>query len=158
MTDKVTIKGVPPAWDNNVFESKLESWIKVYRGTEQSMELVKACFEHELLQKVIDKSSEGYTVATNKRVHHSELDHSVWMIKPYDQQVADIEIIRIKVKAEYVAQLEGERKKYEGLLRQQLIQAQEEKDRKLAEQAKAKQLAAIEKQVRECYAPLAIPD
>lgn len=159
MTEKkITIKGVPPSWDQLVFERKLEDWINVYRGTEQSMELVRANFEHELLQAVIDKAKHGYTITANKRVHHSELDHSVWMVKPYDQQVADIENIKVKVKAEYVSHLEVEREKYEDLLRQQLIQAQEEKDRKFAEQVKAKQLAAIEKQVKGCYAPLVIPD
>jgi hypothetical protein len=121
------------------------------------MELVKADFEHELFQEVIEKSKQGYTISANKRVHHSELDHSVWMIKPIDQQADDIAAIKIKVKHEYVEHLQAERTKYEDKLRQQLIQAQEEKDRKAAEQAKAKQLGVIEKQVKECYAPLVIP-
>ncbi|MCX2814570.1 MULTISPECIES: hypothetical protein [unclassified Pseudomonas] len=156
--EKITIKGTPSAWDQKVYESKLEGWINVYRGTEQSMELVKANFEHELIQAVIDKSRVGYTVAVNKHVYHGPLEHSVWMVKPESQQAEDIAAITVNVKNEYIAHLESERASYQDKLRKQLIQTQREKEQKAQRDKEAKQLAEIERQVQECYAPLAIPE
>lgn len=158
MTDKIVIKGVPPQWDNSEYERRVEEWTHVYRGTERSMALVRASLEHDFLQAVIDKAQQGYTITPSKRVMHSNLDHSVFMVKPLAEQEADIAEIRKDVKTEYIEWLEKERTRYQELLRQQLIQAQEEKEAKAAEQAKAKQMAAIEKQVTECYAPLVIPE
>ncbi|SPO56630.1 conserved protein of unknown function [Pseudomonas sp. JV551A1] len=158
MKEKIIIQGAPPKWNQAEYESKVEGWIRMYRGTEQSMERVRATFEHDLLQAVIDKSKEGYTVAVNKHVFHGELAHEVWMVKPESQQTQDIEVIKAKVKAEYVAHLEAEHARYQDLLRQQLIQTLEEKERKAAEEAKAKKLAKIEAEVQACYAPLEIPE
>ncbi|WP_322366494.1 hypothetical protein [Pseudomonas sp. Teo4] len=122
------------------------------------MELVSASLGHEFLQAVIDKANQGYTITHTKRLQHGELYHSTYMVKPLEMQEQDIEAIKAKVKSEYVAWLESEHARYQSLLREQLVQAQEEKERKAAEVAKAKQLAAIEKEVQACYKPLVIPD
>ncbi len=158
MTDKIKIVGAPPKWDDEEFNRRVDAWVNVYRQTERSMELVQAPFGHEFLQRVIDKANAGYTVTSKKDVKHLPLDYSVWMVKPLEQQQADIEEIKKDVKAEYVAHLESERARYQEQLRQQLIQAREEKDRKAAEQAKAKQMAEIEAEVQACYKPLVIPE
>lgn len=158
MTEKIKISGAPPQWNQAEYDRRVDEWLNVYRGTERSMELVRASLEHEFLQAVIDKANQGYTITPIKRVMHAPLDHGVYMIKPPAVQQADIEKIKAKVKAEYIEWLESEHCRYQELLRQQLIQAHEEKDRKAAEQAKAKQMAAIEKQVSECYTPLVIPE
>lgn len=155
---KITIKGTPPAWDQAEFERRVADWINVYRGTEQSMELVRANFEHDLLLAVIDKSKQGYTVSTSKRVYHAELDHSVWMVKPESQQADDIVAIKVKVKSEYVEWLESERTRFQGLLREQLIQAAHEKELKAQREKEEKQLVEIETQVQGCYKTLVIPD
>lgn len=156
--DKIKITGTPPAWDQNEFESRLSQWVHLYHGTDESKELVEAAFEHELLQRVIDKGKAGYTVSPTKRIYRGELNYSVHMIKPEEQQANDIAAIKVKVKAEYIEHLQAERAKFENKLRQQLIQAAEDKERKSAELIKAKQLAAIEKEVQACYKPLNIPD
>ncbi|WP_251961760.1 hypothetical protein [Pseudomonas sp. Marseille-Q5299] len=122
------------------------------------MELVSGSLGHEFLQAVIDKANQGYTITHTKRLVHAELHHSTYMVKPLEMQEQDIEAIKTKVKSEYVAWLESEHARYQSLLREQLVQAQEEKERKAAEVAKAKQLAAIEKEVQACYKPLVIPD
>lgn len=158
MTDKIKITGVPPKWDDEEFNRRIDAWVNVYRQTERSMELVQAPFGHQFLQAVIDKANAGFTVTSKKDVKHLPLDYSVWMVKPMEQQQADIDKIKLEVKAEYVAYLESERTHYQEQLRQQLIQAREEKDRKAAEQVKAKQIAEIEKEVQACYAPLVIPE
>ncbi|WP_409282811.1 hypothetical protein [Pseudomonas putida] len=158
MTNKIKITGTPPKWDDEEFNRRVDAWVNVYRQTERSMELVQAPLGHQFLQAVIDKANAGYTVTSKKDVKHLPLDYRVWMVKPLDQQQADIEEIKKDVKAEYVAHLESERAHYQEQLRQQLIQAREEKDRKAAEQVKAKQMAEIEKEVQACYAPLVIPE
>lgn len=158
MTDKIIIKGVPPQWDQAEYDRRVEAWVRVYRGTEKSMELVSASLGHEFLQLVIDKVNQGYTITPSKRLNHAELYHSTYMVKPLAMQEEDIAIIRKEQKEKYVAHLEAEHARYQELLRQQLVQAQEDIDRKAAEQAKAKQMAAIEKQVQECYKSLVIPE
>lgn len=158
MTDKIVIKGTPPAWDQAEYDRRVASWVHAYRHTEKSMELVSGSLGHEFLQAVIDKAQAGYTITHTKRLVHAELYHSTYMVKPLEMQEQDIEAIKAKVKSEYVAWLESEHARYQSLLREQLVQAQEEKDRKAAEQAKAKQMAAIEKEVQACYTPLNIPD
>lgn len=157
MKDKIVINGTPPAWDQAEYVRRVESWVHAYRHTEKSMELVSASLGHEFLQAVIDKAQAGYTITHTKRLVHAELYHSTYMVKPLEMQQQDIEAIKAKVKSEYVDWLESEHARYQNLLREQLIQAQEEKDRQAAEQAKAKQLAKIEAEVRACYKPLDIP-
>lgn len=158
MTEKVKITGVPPQYDEAELERRVEGWIRVYKQTEQSMELVSACLGHEFLQKVIDKASQGYSITSTKHLNHAELYHSTYMVKPPAMQEEDIANIRAEQKAKYVAHLQAEHARYHDLLRQQLIQAAEEKEAKAAEAAKAKQMAAIEKEVQGCYKPLVIPD
>lgn len=159
MTEKkVTIKGVPPKWDEIEYQRLVDLELHAYRNTARCCEYLRTAFEVELFELVIEKANNGYTVSKNQPIYHGPLEHSVWMVKPESQQVEDIAVIKATVKADYVKHLQEERAKYEDKLRQQLIQAQEEKDRKAAEQTKAKQLAAIEKQVSECYAPLVIPE
>ncbi|WP_323616309.1 hypothetical protein [Pseudomonas putida] len=158
MTEKIKINGIPPQYDEAELERRVADWIKVYKQTEQSMELVSASLGHEFLQLVIDKANQGYTITHTKRLNHAQLYHSTYMVKPPAMQEEDIANIRAEQKAKYVAHLQAEHARYEDMLRQQLIQAAEEKERKAAETAKAKQMAAIEKQVSECYTPLSIPE
>ena len=158
MTEKIKINGIPPQYDGAELERRVADWVKVYKQTEQSMELVSASLGHEFLQLVIDKANQGYTITHTKRLNHAELYHATYMVKPPAMQEEDIANIRAEQKAKYVAHLQAEHTRYQEMLRRQLVQAQEEKERKVAEQAKAKQMAAIEKQVSECYTPLVIPE
>ncbi|MCV9921988.1 hypothetical protein OIU19_24795 [Pseudomonas sp. BT-42-2] len=158
MTEKIKITGIPPQWDQAEYARRVESWVHAYRHTEKSMELVSASLGHEFLQAVIDKAQAGYTITHTKRLLHGELYHSTYMVKPLEMQEQDIEGIKTKVKSEYVEWLESEHARYHNLLREQLVQAQEEKERKAAEAAKAKQMAAIEREVQGCYKPLVIPE
>lgn len=154
---KVTISGIPPAWDQNEYESRVAQWVNLYHGTDQSKELVQAAFEHELLQLVIDKGKMGYTISPTKRIYRGELNYSIHMVKPEQQQAEDIEAVRIKVKNEYSDWLESEHARYQDLLREQLKQAAHEKEMKALREKEAKLLTEIEKQVQACFKPLVIP-
>lgn len=158
MTEKVKITGVPPQYDEAELERRVEGWIRVYKQTEQSMELVSACLGHEFLQKVIDKASQGYSITSTKHLNHAELYHSTYMVKPPAMQEEDIANIRAEQKAKYVAHLQAEHARYQDLLRQQLIQAAEEKELKAQREKEAKRLALIEKEIQSCFTPLSIPE
>ncbi|QXH45374.1 hypothetical protein KSS93_21210 [Pseudomonas xanthosomatis] len=156
--EKITINGTPPKWSDAEFQTRVESWVNVYHNTTNSMELVQHPLPHGHLQAVIDKAAAGYTIAINYPVHHESLHHACYMTKPQSMQAEDIADIKVKVKNEYVEWLESEHARYQDLLRQQLIQTQQEKELKVQEDKKAKQLAEIEKQVQACYKPLVIPE
>jgi hypothetical protein len=158
MTEKIVIKGIPPQWDQAEYENRVANWVHAYKNTTQSMELVRSPLPHDLLQQVIDKANDGYTLARSHPVSLAPLNNSVWMVKPIAMQEEDIANIRVEQKAKYIADLQAEHTRYQDLLRQQLIQAAEEKERKAAEAAKAKQLASIEQEVQSCYTPLVIPE
>lgn len=158
MKEKIAIKGIPPQWDQAEYESRVANWVHAYKSTTKSMELVRSPLPHDLLQQVIDKANEGYKLTRSHPVSLAPLNNSVWMMKPIAMQEEDIANIRMEQKEKYIVHLESERARYEEQLRQQLIQAREEKDRKAVEQAKAKQMAEIEKEVQACYRPLVIPE
>ncbi|WJN48287.1 hypothetical protein [Pseudomonas asiatica] len=158
MKDKIVVKGTPPQYDDAELENRVANWVHAYKNTTLSMELVRSPLPHDLLQQVIDKANDGYTLARSQPVSLAPLNNSCWMVKPVAIQEEDITNIRIEQKEKYIAHLQAERERYQSLLRQQLIHKQEEKDRKAAEQAKAKQMAEIEKEVQDCYRPLVIPD
>lgn len=157
MTEKIKISGAPPQWVEAEYEQRVADWVNAYRCNTQSMELIRAPLPHDLIQQVIDKAKDGYTLARSQPVSLAPLNNLCWMIKPESMQEEDIANIRAEQKTKYVAHLQAEHTRYQELLRQQLIQAAEDKERKAAEQLKAKQMATIEKQVSECYTPLSIP-
>lgn len=155
---KITIQGVPPQFDETEYELRVKGWINVYHSTTQSMTSVTAPLPHDFLELVAVKTVEGYRLARNQRVSFDPLNHSCWMIKPVEMQQTDIADIRVKVKAEYVEHLQAEHARYQDMLRQQLIQAAEAKERKKAEDAEAKRLATIEAEVAATFTKLVIPD
>lgn len=158
MKEKVIIKGIPPQYDDAELESRVANWVHAYKSTTQSMELVRSPLPHDLLQQVIDKANEGYMLARSHPVSIAPLNNSVWMVKPIAMQEEDIANIRIEQKEKYIADLQAERERYLGLLRQQLLQAKNEKEARAAELAEAKKLEEIEREVQACYKPLVIPE
>ena len=154
---KILINGTPPKWNDVEFETRVNGWLNVYRGTTECMEHVRSPLPHDFLELVASKIAEGYTVSRNQGVTHESLNHSCWMIKPDEKQKIDIDGIRIRVKAEYVEFLQGEHLRYQDLLRQQLTQAAEAKEQKKVVEARNKRLLEIDKEVSDTYSPLVIP-
>jgi hypothetical protein len=155
---KVTIQGVPPQFDETELRERQAGYHHMYMNTLQCMELVTAGIPYDFLNKVIEKSKQGYTLAEKNIITTLPLDYSVYMVKPIEIQDADQLLIDAKVKAEYVDYLQAEHLRYQELLRQQLIQAAEAKERKKADDAEAKRLASIEAEVAATFTKLVIPD
>jgi len=156
--DKITIKGVSPKYDEVEYDRRLSLELHKYHHTSDSLEFLNASLAHDFLEAVADKMKAGYSVARNWRVVTEPLNYSCFLKKPDDVQALDIEAIKANVKALYVGHLQSERVRYQDLLREQLIQAQQEKDLKAQQDKEAKAMAAIEKQVQECFSPLVIPE
>jgi hypothetical protein len=155
---KNTIQGVPPQFDETELKRRQAGFHHMYMNTLQCMELVRAVIPFDFLSKVIQKSKQGYTLVEKNIITTSPLDYSVYMVKPEELREAELVLIDAKVKAEYVEFLKAEHLRYENLLRQQLIQAAEAKERKKADDAEAKRLASIEAEVATTFTKLVIPD
>jgi len=158
MSNKVTIQGAPPAWSDEEYLHRLDAEINMYNLTAASLEMVRAPLEHAFLNLVIEKAQSGYTISTRYPVVHEVLSHTVMMDKPDGMRAADIDALKAKVKDEYVEWLQAEHVRYQGLLREQLLQTAADKERQQREKEEAKKLDAINKQIEECYTPLDIPD
>ncbi|MNO51154.1 hypothetical protein D3C76_415450 [compost metagenome] len=157
MTEKIKIVETPPRWNDEEYERRAEDAVKLYKLTTQSKQGVYAPLPHDFLILVAAKFAEGYTIARNHAIVTDPLHYSCMLIKPEHLQEQDIAELKTKLKSEYVEWLEAKHSRYQDLLRQQLIQKLQEKERKAAETAKAKQLAQIEAEVQACYSPLEIP-
>lgn len=157
-TNKITIAGTPPQFNEAELKRRQEGFHHMYKNTLQCMELVGAVIPFDFLNKVIAKSKQGYSLVEKHIITTLPLDYSVYMLKPEEHREADLLEIDAKVKAEYVDFLKDEHLRYQELLRHQLIQAAEARDLKKAEDAQAKRLASIEAEVAATYKKLVIPD
>ncbi|ORL66775.1 hypothetical protein [Pseudomonas putida] len=158
MTEKITISGAPPQWDDAEYQRRFALELHKYRNTRDCMEFIHTALEYDFHSIMIEKYNQGYRLNKHYPASHDHLSHAIYMTKPDEQQQADIEKLKEKVKEDYVSHLESERARYQDLLRQQLIQTQQEKELKALQEKQAKQLALIEKEVQACYAPLVIPE
>lgn len=156
--EKISIKGVPPTWQDEEFQRRLDMELHKYRNTADSTEIIRSSLEHDWLNTIISKATEGYTVNARYPIKHDLFSHVVNMNKPEEMQSADIEKLRLKVKHGYVEHLQQERQRYQDLLRKQLIQAQEERERAQREKEEVKRLAAIDREIAECFGELVVPD
>lgn len=158
MTDKTTISGTPPQWSDAEYHRLLALELHRYRNTRDSMEFIHTALEYDFYILMIEKYNQGYRLNKHYPANHDHLSHAIYMTKPDNQQQADIEKLKEKVKTKYVEHLRVQHEKYKELLRTQLLLAEEAKERKAAEQAKTKKLAAINKEVNQCFGELVIPE
>jgi len=156
-TDKIVINGTPKKYDANELKARQEQWHHAYRETSKSCEIVRGAHPKQFLQAVIDHATKGYTL-TDYPVALDPLAYAIQMRKPVDIQEADIAKINNDVRDAYKLELEADHAKYQKLLLDQLLQAEELKQAKAADAAKEKLLARLQKEVDACYAPLEFPD
>ena len=156
-TDKIRIHGIPKQFDANELKARQEKWHYAYRETTQSCEIVRGAHPKQFLQAVIDHATKGYTL-TDHPVALDPSAYSTYMRKPVDIQEADTAKINDDVREAYKLELEADHAKYQKLLLEQLLQAEELKQAKAADAAKEKLLARLQKEVDSCYTPLEFPD
>lgn len=153
-----TIKGVPPAWSDVEYNRRLHIRHHAYSNTRECTEFVTHALEHEWLKLVAQKVSEGYTIDRVWPIHHAQLTHSTYLVKPAAVQAQEKEALKAEVKAAYIEHLQAQLDQYKAKLAKQLLEAAETKERQKQEREEAKRKASAEKEADECFGDLVIPD
>jgi hypothetical protein len=157
MTDKITVKGTAPKFDQQELERRQEGFRNVYKQTDQCTALVRGAIPYEWLTNVIEMASQGYTL-TYRYPISTQGGYHCRMIKPEYVQVQDLEGLDAQVKQDYVDELERERQEFRELLTAQLLQAAELKEQKKLEDKQAKLLAEVQKEVNDLFGELIVPN
>ena len=152
-----SIKGAPAKFDAKELQRRQQQYQAAYKQTSQSCDMVRGGHPKQFLQAVIDHAANGYTL-TDYAVSLDPAAYSTLMRRSEAMQEADLNRINNEVRDAYRAELEADRAKYQSLLLEQLLQAEEQKQAKAAASAKEKLLARLQKEVDNCYAPLEFPE
>ncbi len=155
---KTTIQGAPRKYDEKELKQRQEDYRNVYQKTTQCMELVRGDIAYSFFCAMLEKAAEGYVLAPNLPITTEPTNYFARMVKPQHIQEQDMLALDQEVKGRYIAELEAEHAHYRELLKQQLLEADAEKERKKAAAAVAKRLAEIDKEVLDCFSPLEIPE
>lgn len=154
---KLTISGTCPTFDEAELKRRQAGYKKMYLQTSQCMEVVRASIPYDFLIQVNEKCQIGYVIAQKQPITTLPLDYSVYLIKPAEQQVADLELIDARIKEEYIIEIEATRALFKEELKEQLLQKAELAEQKKVDDKRAKLLADIEQQIDNTFASLAIP-
>ena len=154
--DKIRISGSPEQFKQEELDKRQQQYRHAYQSTSQSCETIRGAHSNQLLQNVIGKASEGYTL-TDYPASLEPMNYAVQMRKPETLQAADLLKIDNDVKAKYEEELVASHDDYKKRLFEQLVQAEDLKQEKAQQAARDKMLAKLKKQADETYTPLVIP-
>ena len=154
--DKIRISGVPEQFKQEELIKRQQQYRHAYQSTSQSCETIRGAHSNQLLQNVIGKASEGYTL-TDYPASLEPMNYAVQMRKPETLQAEDLLKIDNDVKAKYEEELVASHDDYAKRLFEQLVQAEDLKQERAQQTARDKMLAKLKKQADETYTPLVIP-
>lgn len=154
--DKIRISGSPEQFKQEELDKRQQQYRHAYQSTSQSCETIRGAHSNQLLQNVIGKASEGYTL-TDYPASLEPMNYAVQMRKPETLQAAELLKIDNDVKAKYEEELVASHDDYKKRLFEQLVQAEELKQEKAQQAARDKMLAKLKKEADETYTPLVIP-
>ncbi len=154
--DKIRISGTPEQFNQEELDKRQQQYRHAYQSTSQSCETIRGAHSNQLLQNVIGKASEGYTL-TDYPASLEPMNYAVQMRKPETLQAEDLLKIDNDVKAKYEEELVASHDDYAKRLFEQLVQAEDLKQEKVQQAARDKMLAKLKKQADETYTPLVIP-
>jgi hypothetical protein len=158
MTNKISIKGSAPQFDEQELKQHIAARHAEYHGSQESHVHVRSQFLYDMIIKVVELTAEGYILSKQYPLNCAQLQYDCFMRKP-DQMIAEeLTIIDAQTKQSYVAWLESERESYKQQLTTQLIQTAQDKERKREEAKQAKLLADIQAEVDATFSPLVIPE
>lgn len=155
--DKIRISGVPEQFKQEELIKRQQQYRHAYQSTSQSCETIRGSHANQLLQAVIDRASEGYSL-TSYPASLEPMNYAVQMRKPQCLQAEDLLKIDNEVKAQYKLELEASHNSYKELLFKQLVQAEELKQEKAEQATKDKLMAKLQKEADGCYQPLNFPE
>lgn len=158
MTDKITIKGVPPKFEESVLKLRCEARHNVYDQTDECTVLVRGEIAIQFLSNVIDHHTKGYTLCLKYPVLTGSGSYSCRMEKPDSIKISERQALDHQVKLDYVADLERSREEYRAKLTSQLLQTRERQEAKKAADKQAKVLAEIQSEVAATFGELIVPE
>lgn len=154
--NKIRIQGIPPQFEASKLEELVTAAKHHYSDSPQNCIVVKSSTDKQFFQAISDHLSQGYELSPFP-INYAPLSYNTHLIKSPELQAIDLAQIEVDVKAKYIESLEAEHVRYKELLLAQLLQSEQTKAAKKAEQAQAKLLAELQAQVDATYTPLAIP-
>jgi hypothetical protein len=158
VTDKITIKGTAPKFDQQELERRQIARHNQYHLTSESFGVARGEIAFEFLANVIELANQGYElrskypIVTDPRSYHAHLR------KPDAIIQSDLEALDAQVKQQYIVDLEAEREEYKQLLTAQLLQTRQLAEAKKIADKQAKVLAEIEREVADTFGELTVPD
>ena len=155
--EKIRISGVPPQYDQVKLDELVTAAQHHYRNSPQNCIVVKASIDKEFFQTISDHLKDGFQLSPFP-INYAPLNYNMRLVKSPALQEIDLAQLEVDVKAEYVQFLEAEHVRYKDLLLTQLIQGEQLKAAKKAEQAQEKLLAELQAQVAATFTPLQIPE
>lgn len=158
MTDKITIKGTAPKYEEAVLTQRQEARHYAYDQTDECTTLIRGEIPIQFLSNLIDHHTKGYTLSMKYPVSFGSGSYSCRMEKPDSIKIVDKVALDAQVKFDYIVWLESERENYKQLLTAQLLQAAEAKEKKKEEDKRAKLLSEIEKEVAATFGDLGVPE
>lgn len=155
-TNKIVVSGVPLQFSQEELDQRQQQYRHAYQSTSQSCEVIRGAHSNQLLQNVIDKAAQGFTL-TDHPASLEPMSYAVSMRKPESLQAEDLLKIDSEVKAKYEEELAASHDDYKKRLFEQLVQAEDLKLEKAQQAARDKMLAKLKKQADETYTPLVMP-
>lgn len=154
---KTTIQGVPPQYDAAVLQEKQEQAVAAFLNSNKSKHYLRADLPSLFFSELENLIKQGYTVALDYPSSFQPLSYSVYLTKPDELLVDEIEQVKAKAREEYIAHLQSEHERYQALLVQQMIEKAEREEEEKQAKLKEKQLEAFKEKAKQVYTPLCIP-
>ena len=158
MTNKITIKGTAPKFDEQVLKQRQTARHIVYNQTDECTALVRGEIPIQFLTNVIDHHAKGYTLSLKYQPSFGSGSYWCRMEKPDSIKIGERQALDAQVRLDYIAWLESEHDRYKKMLTAQLLQAAETKEKMKEEAKRVKLLSEIEKEVLETFGDLGIPE
>ena len=156
--NRIAISGSVPQFDEREFNQHIADRRAEYYASQESHVHVRTQFLYDMITRVVELTTEGYTLSNKYPLNCAELQYDCFMRKPDQMMAEELVFIDAQVKQSYVAWLESEHERYRELLTAQLLQTAALKEQKKEEEKRAKLLKEIEREVADTFAPLVIPE
>ena len=150
-SDRITISGVPPTFDQAELERRKSDRHNQYHLTSESHHAARGEIAFEFLTNVINLVEQGYELSSKYPITTNPMSYACMLRKPDAIQQSELEVLDEQVKQEYIAWLSSEHVRYKELLTEQLLRAAETKEKQKEEAKRAKLLDAIRAEVNDAY-------
>ncbi|MGP5713292.1 hypothetical protein ACTXPD_14950 [Vreelandella alkaliphila] len=153
--EKTTIKGTPRQFNQEELDAKIEAAVTHYEQSPQSKHLIRHSLHKPLLEEFERLILEGYRLETQLPLMDLNFSpYVIALIKPEHLLTEDLEAVKKETKQRYVEELEAEHHHYQSLLLQQLLEAEEEKQRAKQEAEREKLIEKFKHLLNPIFPPL----